>query len=95
MPPRSRLESRLAELLLEALAPRDLELEQEVEAVHVEMDCDLDEEPPEDVGTCQFERFSAPYERIEAQLDGNAFLRATIADVAFTGRLEPLSARRR
>jgi hypothetical protein len=78
------------ELLLEALAPRDRELEPELETVHVEMDCDVD-----DVGTCEFEKLSAPYDRIEATFDGNAYLRATIADVAYAGGLAPTSRRRR
>ena len=34
----------------------------------------------EDAGTREFVRFSAPYERIEIEIDGNAFRRATIAD---------------
>jgi hypothetical protein len=34
----------------------------------------------EDVGTHQFVRHSAPYERIEIQVDRGAFLRATIED---------------
>ncbi len=35
---------------------------------------------PDDAGTYQFVRHSAPYERIEIQLDANAYVRATIED---------------
>lgn len=34
----------------------------------------------EDLGTHQFVRFSAPYERIEVQIDASAFRRATIEE---------------
>ena len=34
----------------------------------------------EDVGTHEFVRFSAPYERIEIEIDRNAFLRATLEE---------------
>jgi hypothetical protein len=34
----------------------------------------------DELGTCQFVRYSAPYERIEIQLDANAFVRATIEE---------------
>lgn len=36
--------------------------------------------PREDDGTHQFVRDSAPYERIEIQIDASSFVRATIAD---------------
>ncbi|HEX5064431.1 MAG TPA: hypothetical protein VFV99_33880 [Kofleriaceae bacterium] len=39
----------------------------------------------DDVGTHEFVRFSAPYERIEIQIDRNAFLRATIEEARRRG----------
>jgi hypothetical protein len=79
------LESRIAEVLMGALSPCDLgdsiEVVHDVETIEIEMDCDLADPPvAEDVGTQQFVRFSAPYERIEIQLDRGAFMRATIED---------------
>jgi len=100
------LETRLAELLMSQLLPCDLgdgiEVVHDVEAIEVEMECDLsDELPPEpgdtevmlkywfesevaaadaeDAGTREFVRFSAPYERIEIEIDANAYRRSTIA----------------
>jgi hypothetical protein len=94
------LASRLAEVVMAQLAPCDLgdsiEVVHDVEdAVEIEMECDLDEEPePEDVactlrfarlpndevGTHQFVRYSAPYDRIELAVEPNAFVRATIEE---------------
>ena len=81
------LEIRLAELMMRQLAPCDLgdgvEVVHDVEVLEIEMDCDLAEEPlpvGDDVGTHQFVRFSAPYERIEIQVDVSAFRRATIEE---------------
>jgi hypothetical protein len=116
------LANRLAELLMSQLLPCDLgdgiEVVHDVEAIEVEMDCDLadpseqfarvepaepteplaapepdpgdtvvmlktwfDEiEVGEDAGTHQFIKLSAPYERIEIEIDANAYRRATIAD---------------
>jgi hypothetical protein len=84
----SRLESRLAELLLAQLDPCDLgdgiEVIHDVESLEVELECDLGDDEPaavaDDVATREFVRFSAPYERIELQIDPTAFLRATIED---------------
>jgi hypothetical protein len=100
----SRLEARLAELLMTQLDPCDLgdgiEVVHDTEALEIEMECDLaDPAPPppappapeelatttqftriDDAGTHQFVRFSAPYERIEIQIDAKAFMRATIED---------------
>ena len=134
----AKLETRLTEVLMGALAPCDLgdgiEVVHDVEdAVEVEMECAVDDEddepapsdtvkmacahdenaPSEAVGlirdllaelsrvadpvqeeelgfttrfvresegTNQFVRFSAPYERIEIQLDPSAFRRATIEE---------------
>jgi hypothetical protein len=46
----------------------------------------------EEAGTHQFVRHSAPYERIEIQIDANAFRRATIEDVrAFSRRVTATS----
>ena len=39
----------------------------------------------DELGTHQFVRHSAPYERIEIQLDANAFLRATIEEAKRRG----------
>lgn len=85
----SKLEARLTEVLMGALAPCDLgdgiEVVHDVEAVEIEMDCDLDGDPPaDDIETSMFVRHSAPYERIELQLDANAFLRATIEEARQT-----------
>jgi hypothetical protein len=99
---KSSLEVRLAELVMTQLAPCDLgdgiEVVHDVEALEIEMDCDLagvaaiDRDVSaddagthqfvrtDDLGTHQFVRFSAPYERIELQVDANAFLRATIEE---------------
>jgi len=96
------LDARLTEVLMSALAPCDLgdgiEVVHDVEAVEIEMECMLDDEPAtaadddngttrfardlgaDELGTHQFVRYSAPYERIEAQLDANAFVRATIEE---------------
>jgi hypothetical protein len=93
------LASRLAEVMMAQLAPCDLgdgiEVVHDVEdAVEIEMECDLDEDEPEDVartfrfarlpveevGTHQFVRYSAPYDRIELVVEPNAFLRATIEE---------------
>ena len=73
-----------------------IEVVHDVEALEIEMDCDVevavvqvDEAAAtlqlarielEEVGTHQFVRFSAPYERIELQVDGGAYRRATIAE---------------
>jgi hypothetical protein len=96
----SLLQTRLAELLMAQLAPCDLgdgiEVVHDVEAVEIEMDCDVDDDDPEDVantirfardalgsdelGTHQCVRYSAPYERIELVVDANAFRRATIEE---------------
>jgi len=109
----SRLESRLAELLLAQLDPCDLgdgiEVVHDVESLEVELECDLGDDEPaavealghgeadqtlelsreaiealeaiaEEAGTREFLRFSAPYERIELQIEPTAFLRATIED---------------
>jgi hypothetical protein len=87
--PRSRLELRLAELVMTQLAPCDLgdgiEVVHDVESLEIELDCDLSDaalDAPDDIDlrTHQFVRFSAPYERIELQIDDNAFLRATIEE---------------
>lgn len=88
----ANLETRLAELVLDQLAPCDLgdgiEVVHDVEAIDVEMECDVSDDtggpPPldacDDVGTHELVRVTAPYERIEIQLDANAFLRATIEE---------------
>jgi hypothetical protein len=100
----SRLESRLAELMMGDLAPCDLgdgiEVIHDVEAVEIEMDCALeDDETPDDlgntikfareddIGTHGFVRHSAPYERIEIQLDAGAYRRATIEEARKLKRL--------
>lgn len=77
-----------------------IEVVHDVEALEVEMECDLADPPPppapppleelattteltrvdEAGGTHQFVRFSAPYERIEIQIDAKAFMRATIEE---------------
>ncbi|HSD89254.1 MAG TPA: hypothetical protein VLB44_17115 [Kofleriaceae bacterium] len=113
---RSLLDARLTEVLMSALCPCDLgdgiEVVHDVEAVEIEMECDVGEDaPPEpeladdiettikfafdandevvnttefaradDVGTHQFVRHSAPYERIEIQLDPHGFVQATIEE---------------
>src|SRR5262245_58504689 len=107
---RSMLEIHLTEVLMRELARCDLgdgiEVIHDVEAVEVEMDCDLEDDDPTDVdhttrwfdeqfagtikfarepladaiGTHRFVRESAPYERIEIELDPNAFIRATIEE---------------
>jgi hypothetical protein len=96
------LETRLLELLMAELAPCDLgkgiEVVHDVEAVEIEMDCDIevDDEVADDVactmrfarqpnagddlGTHQYVRYSAPYERIELAVDPSAFVRATIEE---------------
>lgn len=107
----ANLKTRLAELLMDQLAPCDLghgiEVIHDVDSLEVEMECDLSDDTPvedpraheasdaaqtleltreaidvivEDVGTHEFVRFSAPYERIEIQLDAKAFLHATIEE---------------
>ena len=117
---RPTLATRLAELVMTQLDPCDLgdgiEVVHDVEALEIEMECDLNEAAPvdaapvddiastfpfarqpaddvastltfarvDDVGTHEFVRFSAPYERIEIQIDGNAFLRATIEEAKTT-----------
>lgn len=73
-----------------ALSPCDLgdgiEVVHDVETIEIEMDCDLADPPiADDAGTHQFVRYSAPYERIEIQLDRGAFLRATIEDARRLG----------
>ena len=71
-----------------------IEVVHEVEKLEVELECTIDDDPPaladdtqvdivlvdEDLGTHQFVRFSAPYERIEVQIDASAFRRATIEE---------------
>ena len=78
------LETRLAEVLMSALAPCDLgdgvEVVHDVETMEVELECALEEEVDDELGTHQFVRFSAPYERIEANFDAGAFRRATIEE---------------
>ena len=90
------LENRLVEVLMGALSPCDLgdgiEVVHDVEAVEIEMDCVVEDDDAielsgsttkfarEELGTHRFVRYSAPYERIEVQLDANAFLRATIEE---------------
>jgi hypothetical protein len=90
------LENRLLEVLMGALSPCDLgdgiEVVHDVEAVEIEMDCVVDDDEPieqlgnttkfarEEIGTHRFVRYSAPYDRIEIQLDANAFVRATIEE---------------
>src|SRR4051794_25089738 len=80
------LQTRLAELMMSQLLPCDLgdgiEVLHEVEAIEVELECDVDDHPAievtditermeriwfesDDLGTHQFVRQSAPYERIE------------------------------
>lgn len=91
--------------MMRDLAPCDLggdiEVVHDVEAVEIEMECDLEEDEParwfdeefastmkfaRDAGTHQFVRHSAPYERIEIQLDPSAFIRATIEEARSIGR---------
>jgi len=64
------------------------------DAVEIEMECDVDEEeledvaatmrfarlPNDDLGTHQFVRYSAPYDRIELAVEPHAFVRATIEE---------------
>ena len=94
----SILEARLLEVLMGELAPCDLgkgiEVVHDVEAVEIEMDCDVEDEasddiactmkfarePSDELGTHQFARFSAPYERIELAIEPRAFVRATIEE---------------
>jgi hypothetical protein len=79
-----RLETRLAEVLMSALSPCDLgegiEVVHDTETLEVEMECSIEEVVDDDLGTHQFVRFSAPYERIEVQIDASAFRRATIEE---------------
>ena len=108
----TRLETRLAELMMRDLVPCDLgdgiEVVHDVEAVEVEMECDLEDagEPAavdnaarwfdeefagtlkftREPGTRQFVRDSAPYERIEIQVDPSSYLRATIAEAIRLGQ---------
>lgn len=60
--PQPALDSRIAEALMFALAPCDLgdgiEVIHDVEAIEIEMDCDLDDDA-----------YSAPYETIELSGD--------------------------
>jgi hypothetical protein len=80
------LETRLAELVMSALSPCDLgdgiEVVHEVETIEVELECSFDDDTlvDDELGTHQFVRFSAPYERIEVQIDASAFRRATIEE---------------
>ena len=85
MTDRPSLQTRLAEALMGALAPCDLgdgniEVVHDVEALEIEMECALEED---DDGTQQFVRFSAPYERIEIQIDAKSFIRATIDEARY------------
>jgi hypothetical protein len=71
-----------------------IEVVHDTETLEVEMECSVDEETAvddelgthqfvrvdEELGTHQFVRFSAPYERIEVQIDASAFRRATIEE---------------
>lgn len=72
-----------------------IEVVHDVETLEVELECMVDDdarEPAaddtlvdivlvdEELGTHQFVRFSAPYERIEVQIDESAFRRATIEE---------------
>ena len=113
-----RLETRLAELMMAQLDPCDLgdgiEVVHDVEAIEIEMECDLGDDgiaevhahgeadqtmelsrdaieelaalaaAPDEGGTREFIRFSAPYERIELELEPLAFLRATIEEARAT-----------
>jgi hypothetical protein len=76
----TRLETMIAELMMRELDPCDLgngiEVIHEVEAVEIEMDCDLEEDSPgrwfdeEFARNIKAHRFlleSAPYERIEIE----------------------------
>ena len=78
------LELRLAEVLMSALSPCDLGdgivVVHDVETLEVELECSFDEVVDDEQGTQQFVRFSAPYERIEVQIDASAFRRATIEE---------------
>jgi hypothetical protein len=80
------LENRLAEVLMSALSPCDLgdgiEVVHDTETLEVELECSFDDDTlvDDELGTHQFVRFSAPYERIEVQFDASAFRRATIED---------------
>ena len=79
----------------------DIEVVHDVEAVEIEMEVDLEDDEParwfdeefastmqfaRDAGTHQFVRHSAPYERIELQIDPAAFIRATIEEARSIGR---------
>jgi hypothetical protein len=76
------LEARLAELMMSQLNPCDLgdgiEVIHDVETVEIELDCEVHDD--DELGTHQFVRYSAPYERIEVQLDAHAYRRATIEE---------------
>jgi hypothetical protein len=89
----ARLAEMLMSALAPCVLGGDIEVVHDVESLEIEMECTLDEDEDEDspdaptkhfaredVGTHQFVRFSAPYERIEIQLDGRSFIRATIED---------------
>lgn len=68
------LECDLGDAAQDDAADRTLELSREaIEA----LDAIADE-----AGTHEFVRFSAPYERIELELDSRSFLRATIEDAS-------------
>jgi hypothetical protein len=92
------LESRIAEVMMSALMPCDLgdgvEVVHEVETLEIELDCRMDDEADELASTASFERLSAPYERIEIQLDANAFIRATIEEAARASRFRQSRVRR-
>jgi hypothetical protein len=96
----SSLETTLMDVLMAELAPCDLgkgiEVIHDVEAVEIEMDCEIEIDddgpddiastmrfarPPEELGnTHQYARYSAPYERIELAIDPQAYVRATIEE---------------
>ena len=73
---------------------KGIEVVHDVETVEIELDCDVDDEvvddvactmrfarePNDELGTHQYVRYSAPYERIELVVDANAFVRATIEE---------------
>lgn len=93
----THLELLLADLLMRDAFPCDLgdgiEVIHEVETLEIEMDCDLDDEPHRWFDeafassiTHPFVRESAPYERIEIQLDKKAFLHATIEEARTLSR---------
>jgi hypothetical protein len=91
--PLDLLESRIAETVMAALMPCDLgdgiEVIHDVETLEITMDCDLRAPEEEDLCTQQFVRFSAPYERIELQLDPGGFRRAAIEDARKRGASLP------